>query len=154
MPGARGQESQTTTTSTLLFLDSVRGVREFTFRAGRAADWMALPTTPRARNPTSYSGAEAFSPAGAFGSLRDMNPVTIEQLQSREHQLHAYCPACDRWKVLNLDEMLTLWRALEHAPTEVQCTECGHFGLLRVRNRVAPSSDAQHADVTDRALTG
>jgi len=135
-------------------MDSVRGVREFTVRAGRARGTGGPTHHPRARNPTSYSGAEAFSPAGAFGSLPDMNPVTIEQLRSREHQLHAYCPACDRWKVLNLDEMLTLWRALEHAPAEVQCTECGHFGLLRVRNRVALPGDAQHADRKDCALTG
>ena len=83
-----------------------------------------------------------------------MNPVSIERLRSRQYQLHAYCPVCDRWKVLNLDEMLQLWRGLDQAPTEVQCTDCGHFGLLRVRKRkIASPVDAQHGDVPDRALS-
>ena len=84
-----------------------------------------------------------------------MNPVSIERLRSRQYQLHAYCPVCDRWKLLNLDEMLELWRGLDQAPTEVQCTDCGHFGLLRARNqKIASPVDAQHGDVPDRALGG
>lgn len=84
-----------------------------------------------------------------------MNPVSIERLRSRQYQLHAYCPVCDRWKVLNLDEMLELWRGLDQAPAEVQCTDCGHFGLLRVRNqKIASPVDGQHGDVPDRALGG
>ena len=83
-----------------------------------------------------------------------MNPVTIEWLRSREYQLHAYCHVCDRWKLLDLDDMLALWNELTHAPTEVQCTDCGHFGLLRVRNVLAHAAAPEHADVADRALTG
>jgi hypothetical protein len=83
-----------------------------------------------------------------------MEPVSIERLRSREYQLHAYCPVCARWKLLNLDEMLDLWRGLDRAPTEVQCADCGHFGLLRVRTRIVPPADAEHADVPDRALGG
>ena len=83
-----------------------------------------------------------------------MAPVTIERLRSRDYQLHAFCPVCDRWKLLDLDEMLTLWDGLTHAPSEVQCSDCGHFGLLRVRDRLAPAADVEHPDVADRALTG
>lgn len=83
-----------------------------------------------------------------------MTAITIERLRSREHQLHAYCHVCDRWKVLDLDEMLALWNGLTHAPTEVQCEDCGQFGLLRVRNVVAPPVEAGHAGVEHRAFTG
>jgi hypothetical protein len=83
-----------------------------------------------------------------------MSTVTIERLRSRDYQLHAFCPVCDRWKLLDLDEMLTLWDGLEHAPNEVQCIDCGHFGLLRVRNRLAQPADVEHPDDADRALTG
>ena len=88
-----------------------------------------------------------------MGKVSGMNPVSIERLRSREYQLHAYCPVCDRWKVLDLDEMLNLWHGLDQAPTEVQCTDCGHFGLLRVRNRIASPRDAEHADIPNRALS-
>jgi hypothetical protein len=84
-----------------------------------------------------------------------MTAVTIERLRSRDYQLHAFCPVCDRWKLLDLDEMLALWDGLAEVPSEVQCDDCGQFGLLRVRTRVAPSAaDVEHTDATDRALTG
>ena len=82
-----------------------------------------------------------------------MSAVTIERLRSRDYQLHAFCPVCDRWKLLDLDEMLVLWDGLAEVPSEVQCSDCGQFGLLRVRTRVAPPADAEHTDAADRALT-
>ena len=71
-----------------------------------------------------------------------MDVFPIELLRDREHQLHAYCHLCDRWRVLSLDDMLSQWRGHAHAPSEVQCPECGEFGILKVRRRLA--RDLQH----------
>jgi hypothetical protein len=70
-----------------------------------------------------------------------MDTITIERLREREHQLHAYCHVCDRWRVLDLDAMLQQWATLVAAPTEVQCPECGAFGILKVRSQVAQPAD-------------
>lgn len=69
--------------------------------------------------------------------VRPMDAFPIELLRHREHQLHAYCHLCDRWRVLNLDDMLSQWRGLEYAPAEVRCSECSGFGILKVRRRLA-----------------
>jgi phage terminase large subunit GpA-like protein len=80
--------------------------------------------------------------------------ITIERLHERTHQLHAYCPVCDRWKLLNLDDMLARWHGLEQPPTEVQCSDCGHFGLLRVRTRLARRVQPEPAILANSSLAG
>ena len=81
-----------------------------------------------------------------------MDTITIERLRDREHQLHAYCHICERWKVLNLDDMLLQWGGLAHAPSEVQCSECGQFGMLKVRRRLARRVEQQPSTVADWSL--
>jgi len=78
--------------------------------------------------------------------------ITIKELHDRTHQLHAYCPVCDRWKLLDLDDMLARWCGLEQPPSEVQCSDCGHFGLLRVRRQVARRLEPEPATVADFPL--
>jgi hypothetical protein len=62
-----------------------------------------------------------------------MQTFPIEQLRAGEHQLHAYCHLCDRWRVLDRDDMLSQWRGLAWTPSEVQCADCGEYGILKVR---------------------
>jgi hypothetical protein len=66
-----------------------------------------------------------------------MEPFPIELLRDRKHQLHAYCHLCDRWRLLDLDHMLSQWRGFSYAPSEVQCSACGEFGIVKVRRRLA-----------------
>jgi hypothetical protein len=77
--------------------------------------------------------------------------VTLERLREREHQLHAYCHLCDRWRVLNLDDMLQQWRGLACAPDEVPCTACGQMGILKVRRQVARDVEREAPTVASRA---
>ena len=77
--------------------------------------------------------------------------ITLERLREREHELHAYCHLCDRWRVLNLDDMLQQWRGLECVPEEVPCTACGQMGILKARRRVARRSEHKPPAVASRA---
>ena len=74
---------------------------------------------------------------GAQYGSRMEKQMRIEKLRAGEHQLHAYCHCCNRWSALGVDEMLVQWRDLEHVPSVVPCADCGEFGMLKVRNRMA-----------------
>lgn len=78
--------------------------------------------------------------------------ITVERLRDREHLLHAYCHVCDRWRVLNLEEMLQQWSGMVSAPDEVQCTTCGHLGLLKVRRRPARRVEQEPSAVAGWSL--
>jgi hypothetical protein len=80
--------------------------------------------------------------------------ITIERLRDREHQLHAYCHLCDRWRVLNLDDMLRQWHGMASAPHEVQCSACGQMGILKVRRRLARRVEHEPAIFAHWSLAG
>ena len=80
--------------------------------------------------------------------------ITLERLQDGEHLLHAYCPACDRWRVLDRERMLREWQGLAHAPSEVQCADCGQFGLLKVRRNRAKPLEFKPAPLESGLLAG
>jgi hypothetical protein len=46
---------------------------------------------------------------------------SIAGLHSRNHQLHAYCPTCDRWAVLPLAEMVTASSGDRRLPIRARC---------------------------------
>ena len=71
-----------------------------------------------------------------YGSHMEIE-MRIEKLRAGEHQLHAYCHCCNRWSALSVDEMLLQWRDLEHVPSVVPCADCGEFGMLKVRSKLA-----------------
>jgi hypothetical protein len=83
-----------------------------------------------------------------------MENITIERLREREHQLHAYCHHCDRWRVLDLADMLSRWQGLVLAPTEVPCADCGELGLLRIRRRPPLFADRGRGDDSILSLAG
>ena len=58
---------------------------------------------------------------------------SIAGLHSRNHQLHAYCPTCDRWAVLPLAEMIAAGQGSRRLPLSVRCRWCGTVGRLQVR---------------------
>jgi hypothetical protein len=58
---------------------------------------------------------------------------TIAGLHEREHELHAYCLHCDRWRVLDLEGMVRRGLGARRLPLTVRCRECGEVGTLQVR---------------------
>ena len=73
--------------------------------------------------------------------------IALGQLRDHDHLLHAYCHVCDRWRVLNLEQMLSQWRGMACAPDEVQCTACGQMGRLKIRRRLAQRVEHEPAAV-------
>jgi hypothetical protein len=47
--------------------------------------------------------------------------------------LHAYCHLCERWRVLEADELGIEWASDARPPTVAQCPDCGEFGLVKLR---------------------
>lgn len=58
---------------------------------------------------------------------------SIAGLHDRNHELHAYCSCCDRWRVLDLAAMVRQGRGAVRLPLRVRCKECGTTGQLQVR---------------------
>lgn len=59
---------------------------------------------------------------------------TIRALHDYGHELHCYCPACDRWGVLDLAALVAAGRGgaciIGWRP---RCSRCGRPGRLQVR---------------------
>ena len=87
-----------------------------------------------------------------YGAL--MENMNVETLRAGAHQLHGYCHYCDRWTLLELEEMLLQWQDLQHVPSVVQCEDCGEFGILKVRTKLAPPGELQQALLQDGSLAG
>jgi RNase P subunit RPR2 len=58
---------------------------------------------------------------------------TIADLHEWQHELHAYCCRCDRWRVLDLGLMVRAGQGAKRLPLRVRCRECGEVGQLQVR---------------------
>jgi len=58
---------------------------------------------------------------------------TIAGLLARDHQLAAYCPMCERWRVLPLAHLVANGKGAMRLPVKVRCVECGGQGRLQVR---------------------
>ena len=58
---------------------------------------------------------------------------SIAGLHQYNHELHAYCPSCDRWAVLDLTEMIAAGHGEQRLPVTVRCQICGEVGRLQVR---------------------
>lgn len=57
---------------------------------------------------------------------------SIEGLYTHDHQLAAYCPRCDAWRLLPLAEMVAQGKGSLHLPLRVRCRDCGEVGQLQV----------------------
>lgn len=99
-------------------LRPARGARhsQFHMNARRAINPQAHPASPR----------RAYS-----RSMIDLGSVA--GLHEHGHQLAAYCPRCDAWRVLPLDEMVAQGKGSLRLPLRVRCRDCGSFGQLQVR---------------------
>ena len=58
---------------------------------------------------------------------------TVAGLHERQHELHAYCRHCDRWRVLDLARMVREGRGRLRLPLTVRCRACGEAGTVQVR---------------------
>jgi len=95
-----------------------RGARysQFYMNACRVIGLQAHPASPR----------RAYSrPMIDLGS--------VAGLHAHGHQLAAYCPRCDAWRVLPLDAMVAQGKGSLRLPLRVRCRDCGEFGRLQVR---------------------
>jgi len=57
----------------------------------------------------------------------------IAGLLKHHHELAAYCPRCDRWRVLPLAELIAGGQGSRRLPVPVTCGACGSPGRLQVR---------------------
>jgi len=58
---------------------------------------------------------------------------SIAGLHQHGHQLAAYCPRCDAWRVLPLAETVAQGKGALRLPLWVRCRDCGEVGRLQVR---------------------
>jgi hypothetical protein len=58
---------------------------------------------------------------------------TIAGLHGRNHELHAYCLRCDRWRVLDLAALVRAGQGERRLPLCVRCRFCGERGGVQVR---------------------
>ena len=58
---------------------------------------------------------------------------SIAGLHEHDHELHAYCHRCDRWRVLPLGQWVSEGRGSLRLPVTVRCRDCGAVGQLQVR---------------------
>ncbi|HEX5648247.1 MAG TPA: hypothetical protein VFX69_01220 [Steroidobacteraceae bacterium] len=58
---------------------------------------------------------------------------SIAGLHAHEHELHAYCRHCDRWRTLDLARMVAVGLGSKRLPLHVRCRLCGETGQLQVR---------------------
>jgi len=58
---------------------------------------------------------------------------SIAGLYAHDHQLAAYCPRCDVWRVLPLERMVTQGKGSLRLPLRIRCRDCDEVGQLQVR---------------------
>ena len=64
---------------------------------------------------------------------------SIGGLHARQHEVHAYCPRCDRWAVLPLAQMVTNSQGERRLPIRGRCRWCLAVGLV-----AGATADANH----------
>lgn len=57
----------------------------------------------------------------------------VAGLHEHEHELHAYCWRCDRWRVIDLGRMVREGKGAMRLPLRMRCRDCGEIGQLQVR---------------------
>ena len=57
----------------------------------------------------------------------------IAGLYAHDHQVAAYCPRCDVWRVLPIGEWVRQGQGSLRLPLRVRCRDCGEVGQLQVR---------------------
>jgi hypothetical protein len=58
---------------------------------------------------------------------------TIAGLHERQHELHAWCSRCERWRALDLERLVREGLGGRRLPLRVRCQGCGEPGTLQVR---------------------
>ena len=63
-------------------------------------------------------------------------------LLGHRHEIAAYCPRCDRWRVLPLAELVAHGHGARRLRFTVRCRDCGEVGRLQVRPPVPTRPDS------------
>ena len=56
----------------------------------------------------------------------------LAELHQHDHQLAAYCPRCDAWRVVQLEKWVSQGKGSLRLPVRVRCRDCGEVGRLQV----------------------
>ena len=83
---------------------------------------MPDPRIAPVKNPTIDAVADPVIDLGSLAGLL-----------AHDHELHAYCPPCDRWTALPLAELVARGQGALRLPLRVRCRTCGTRGELQVR---------------------
>jgi len=65
---------------------------------------------------------------------------TLAGLHEHHHRLDAYCPRCDRWRMLPLADVVAQGHGARRLPLAVRCRDCGDVDRLQVRTPVPTCS--------------
>jgi hypothetical protein len=68
--------------------------------------------------------------------------ASVAGLHERQHELHAYCHRCDRWRALDLEKLVRQGNGSRRLPFTVRCISCGNCGMLQVRPPMPQRSSA------------
>jgi hypothetical protein len=67
---------------------------------------------------------------------------SVRGLLEHDHELHAYCARCGRWRELDLGRMVALGQGDRRLPLRVRCLRCREIGLIQVRPPMPTRSPA------------
>ena len=85
------------------------------------------------------AGSPPVPASCVFSPVIDLG--TLAGVHAHDHQLAAYCPRCDAWRVLPLAEMVAQGKGSLRLPLRVRCRDCGAIGRLQVRPPVPTYSN-------------
>jgi hypothetical protein len=56
---------------------------------------------------------------------------SLAALHVRQHEIHAYCWTCERWRVLDLHRLIAIGKGETRLP--LRCLRCGEPGQVQIR---------------------
>ena len=58
---------------------------------------------------------------------------TLGGLHARDHEIHVYCVACDRWQVIDLAGLVAQGQGDRRLPVRFRCRDCGERAINQIR---------------------
>jgi hypothetical protein len=96
------------------------------------------------------SGSRSEPAAAHADAMIDLG--SIAGLHERNHELHAFCPRCDRWSILPLARMVAQGQGGRRLPLTLRCRWCGAAGQLQVRPPMPSRTSAGWIDTSIPAV--
>ena len=58
---------------------------------------------------------------------------SVYGLLARDHEVHAYCSQCERWRKVDLAHLVLLGQGDRRLPFRVRCLQCHQLGVVQIR---------------------